>query len=179
MDYTELSKLLYHGSFVAVSEIDLSRSVPKKDFGQGFYTTNDKEQAEKFARLKAKREHTEKGYVSVFRFQNTGDFSVRKFGAVDEEWFDFVLRNRGFAEFASPAQREAFDIVIGPVADDAVGLVLNQFIVGTYGVPSSAEARETAIRLLLTQKLHNQLFFGAEQAVSHLIFQEAYDVRSD
>jgi hypothetical protein len=54
VNYEELHKPLYHGSDVSFSIIDLSKSVPQKDFGKGFYTTNDKFQAEKFARLKAK-----------------------------------------------------------------------------------------------------------------------------
>ena len=36
-----------------------------------------------------------------------------------------------------------------------------------------------SIRLLLTQKLHNQIFFGTEKAVSCLIFLEVYDVCID
>jgi len=177
--YAELSKPLYHGSNEAVSEIDLSRGVPKKDFGQGFYMTSDERQAEKFARLKAKREYAKKGYVSIFHFQNAEGLSIKKFVAAGAEWFDFVLRNRGFTALSAPAPNEAFDIVIGPVANDAVGLVLNQFITGTYGDPMKAEAKETAIRLLLTQNLNDQIFFGTKKAVACLIFVEAYDVRID
>jgi hypothetical protein len=160
---------------MAVSEIDLSQSVPKKDFGRGFYTTNDSAQAEKFARLKAKRARQGKGYVSVFRFQSTGAL-VKKFASADREWFDFVLRNRGYSGLAAAAAEETYDIVIGPVADDAVGLVLNQFVAGAFGDSKTAEAKETAIRLLLTQKLHNQVFFGTERAVFGLRFSEGYDV---
>lgn len=179
MIYAELSEPLYHGSSVPVSKKDLSQSALRKDFGQGFYTTNDKGQAEKFARLKANREHQAKGYVSVFRFQGVGELSIKKFTMADRDWFDFVLCNRGFAALASSEQDQVFDVVIGPVANDAVGLVLNQFIVGTYGDSLTAEAKETAIRLLLTQKLQNQVFFSDEIAISHLAFIEAYDVSAD
>ena len=37
---------LYHGSNLAIDEIDLSKCKPYKDFGQGFYLTEIKEQAE-------------------------------------------------------------------------------------------------------------------------------------
>ena len=38
--------VLYHGSFCEVKEPDLAKCAKKKDFGQGFYLTTSKEQAE-------------------------------------------------------------------------------------------------------------------------------------
>lgn len=40
---------LYHGSNTDIKEIDLAMCRPYKDFGQGFYLTVMKEQAEKMA----------------------------------------------------------------------------------------------------------------------------------
>lgn len=37
---------LYHGTNIDFSEIDLAKSFPLKDFGQGFYLTTIREQAE-------------------------------------------------------------------------------------------------------------------------------------
>ena len=37
---------LYHGSNMVIEQIDLSKCKPYKDFGQGFYLTEIKEQAE-------------------------------------------------------------------------------------------------------------------------------------
>jgi hypothetical protein len=45
MKFSELSKPLCHGSAAAFSQNDFSLSAPKKDFGLGFYTTNDRIQA--------------------------------------------------------------------------------------------------------------------------------------
>lgn len=45
--------ILYHGSNVAINAIDLSRSMRGKDFGQGFYLSADKKQAEEMAVFKA------------------------------------------------------------------------------------------------------------------------------
>jgi hypothetical protein len=176
MSYAELSKPLYHGSNVIVSEIDLSQSIPRKDFGRGFYTTNDSLQAEKFAKLKAKRVRAGKGFVSIFNLRNIEGLAIREFAHPDEPWFDFILKNRGYGHLAASVPEETYDIIIGPVANDAVGLVLNQFIAGTYGAPETTIAKETAIRLLLTQKLRNQVFFGTERATSRLQYSESYDV---
>jgi hypothetical protein len=86
---------------------------------------------------------------------------------------------RGFAHYTKPETSSTFDIVIGPVANDAVGVVLNNFIDGVYGEQTAPEAKETAIRLLLTQKLHNQVFFGTQQVVDRLTVVEKTDVYFD
>jgi len=179
MNYLELNKPLYHGSNISFSVIDLSKSAPKKDFGQGFYLTTDRFQAEKFARLKAKRAKANNGYVEVFNLNNYDNLKIKQFYAANEEWFDFILSNRGYSRFSANSTREQFDIVIGPIANDAVGLVLNQFIAGVYGDPAFDESKTTAIRLLLAQKLHSQVFFSTDTAVSRLIFSEVYDVYID
>ena len=41
---------LYHGSNVDIKEINLAMCRPYKDFGQGFYLTVLREQAEKMAK---------------------------------------------------------------------------------------------------------------------------------
>jgi len=33
---------VYHGSYIEILEIDLSKSVINRDFGRGFYVTNQK-----------------------------------------------------------------------------------------------------------------------------------------
>lgn len=40
--------VLYHGSYCEVSVPDLKKCAKQKDFGQGFYLTTSKDQAEKF-----------------------------------------------------------------------------------------------------------------------------------
>ena len=179
MDYSELSEPLFHGSDESFSTVDLSKSAPNKDFGRGFYTTNNKSQAEKFARLKARRSQFPIGYVEEYRLTDTENLRIKLFPLADEEWFDYILENRGYGNLTALDSEKTFDIVIGPVANDAVGTVLNQFVAGVFGDPETIEAKETAIRLLLAQKLHNQVYFGTEQAVSRLEFVGVYNVRVD
>ena len=40
--------VLYHGSYCEVKAPDLAKCAKSKDFGQGFYLTTSKEQAEKY-----------------------------------------------------------------------------------------------------------------------------------
>ena len=43
--------ILYHGSYCEVKEPDLTKCSKRKDFGQGFYLTSSKEQAESFLKI--------------------------------------------------------------------------------------------------------------------------------
>jgi hypothetical protein len=44
--------ILYHGSNIDIEQIDLSRSKPYKDFGKGFYLSDNEEQAFNMAKQK-------------------------------------------------------------------------------------------------------------------------------
>ena len=86
---------LYHGSNTKIEKIDLSKCRPYKDFGQGFYLTEIKEQAEKMASRTA---HIYEGepIVTEFEFDESAltKLSVKQFDGPNEEWALFVLANR-------------------------------------------------------------------------------------
>ena len=46
--------ILYHGTNITFETIDLKKSKPNKDFGQGFYLSADYEQAMAMAQTNAK-----------------------------------------------------------------------------------------------------------------------------
>lgn len=84
MSESEDGFVLYHGSYCEVREPDLARCAKRKDFGQGFYLTTSKEQAESFLRTSIVKEiATGKieegqnfGYVSTFEFQPVGKLEM-------------------------------------------------------------------------------------------------------
>lgn len=45
--------ILYHGSNTSIDEIDLNQSRPNKDFGKGFYLSDNEEQALQMAKFKS------------------------------------------------------------------------------------------------------------------------------
>lgn len=51
---------LYHGSTVTVKSPNIQKGRKATDFGKGFYTTTNFEQAKKWAILKRNREHGKK-----------------------------------------------------------------------------------------------------------------------
>ena len=66
---------LYHGSTVAIQQIDLSKSRPNKDFGRAFYLSADEGQAMEMAQFRAEFEETEP-VVNVYDFEtlSSGNF---------------------------------------------------------------------------------------------------------
>lgn len=74
-------KLLYHGSNIKITKIDLSKSKPFKDFGQGFYLSDDETQAMDMAKFKSSIEDGSP-IVTRFEFDETGLISSNTFSEV-------------------------------------------------------------------------------------------------
>ena len=172
-----MPSLVFHGGLTRVETVDFSLCSPGKDFGRGFYTTTSKEQAERFAKIKKKRAGVTESLVSVYDYLPPVDLLIHRFTAPDLGWLDFVLFNRGFLDGGNPLLSRCPrlpDIIIGPVANDTVGVVLSLLTNGAFGDPSSEIAKSIAIAQLRTEKLFDQVFFATQAAVSALTFKEAY-----
>lgn len=150
---------LYHGSNTRIEKVDLSKCKPYKDFGQGFYLTEIKEQAEQMAKRTATIYGGEPT-VSEFEFDESGltELSVKQFDEPNEEWALFVLANRS-KENQQPTH--SFDIVIGPVADDTIATLFRNFNDGIIDLP-------VLVGGLKYKKISSQYFFHTETAIKYL-----------
>ena len=63
--------VLYHGSNMAVEQPDLNHSKTNLDFGAGFYTTSDLDQAKRWAVSTTRRRGTGEATVTVYRVNST------------------------------------------------------------------------------------------------------------
>ena len=157
---------LYHGSTVAVRKPSLRPGRPNADFGKGFYTTSNLEQAERWAHIKQEREEAERAVVSVYEFDETlldsPDLKIRRFTGADEPWLYFVADCRR-------SRPHDYDLVQGPVANDKVFTTVNLFESGVL----SAEA---AILQLKANKTYDQLSFHTEKVIKVLRFVESVEV---
>ena len=89
--------IIYHGSDVIVEKPKLIKSTRKLDFGAGFYTTTNKNQAVSFARKVMLRNGNNTEYVSVYEADMkkiSEALNVLEFNEPDDEWLDFVYENR-------------------------------------------------------------------------------------
>jgi hypothetical protein len=121
---------VYHGSYMAISLIDLSKCEKHRDFGQGFYVTKYCRQAEEWAEKIGKRRHTH-GVVTEFEFFESAftswNYRILRFEDYSEEWLDFVVLNR------DPRNENAmhdYDLIEGPVADDRIQRRLDKYLKG-------------------------------------------------
>lgn len=147
---------LYHGSNVTIEKIDLCRSRKGKDFGCGFYLNPDKSQALEMAVRTAKRLQEGEPIVNAYLFDENlladkdTPLSVKVFEEYSKEWAEFVLMNRRNMT-STPAH--PYDIVIGPIADDTVGLQMRRFMLGYIDI-------DRMIEELRFHKPAVQYFFG-------------------
>ena len=154
---------LYHGSNMAITDIDLSRCRPNKDFGLGFYLSPDKTAAEKMAHRTVKR-FGGSPYVMTYDF-NDADlerFTLRRFEKPTVEWAMFVMANRrGVIDAQEHNLDNKFDVVVGPIANDDLALLFRQFSGGLLTV-------EMLMREMQYKELTVQYSVHTQQAVSLL-----------
>ncbi|MDO4929869.1 MAG: DUF3990 domain-containing protein [Bacteroidales bacterium] len=151
---------LYHGSNMRIEEIDLNRCKPFKDFGKGFYLTDILEQAQQMAERRTRIVGEGVPTVTAYSFDSnwlqSSELKVKCFDAPNEEWAKFVLANRRQKNFV-----HAFDIVVGPVADDGIALQLDRY-------EHHFISLEVLVKELTYRHLNKQYFFGTDLAVSKL-----------
>ncbi len=150
---------LYHGSNMVIDQIDLSKCKPFKDFGQGFYLTEIKEQAEQMAR-RTSAIYGGKPIVTEFELDEIAlkNLSVKTFEEPNEEWALFVMANRSRKNMQSI---HSFDIVRGPVADDTIATLFRNFDDGLIDL-------QMLVNGLKYKKVSSQYFFHSAEAIKYL-----------
>lgn len=151
--------ILYHGSNMVIDRIDLEKSKPNKDFGRGFYLSENEIQAKEMAVFKSMQLGGEP-VVTKFEFGkdilNSSALHTRIFEDYSEEWADFVFSNR------EGLPTEKFDIVYGPIANDKIGLQIRKLKDG------SIDKAEFLNRLKYMKGITYQYYFGSEAAIGYL-----------
>lgn len=153
---------LYHGSVDEITEIDLKKSKPNKDFGRGFYLSADRQQAEQLALYKA-FQLSKNPIINVFDFDerclDDGSLDVLRFEEYTKEWADFVFKNRKAEDGESIHD---YDIVIGPIANDRVGVQIRRYFEKEITLETFLE------NLKYMKGITFQYFFGTEKAIKLL-----------
>lgn len=160
---------LYHGSNIAIDNINLAMCRPYKDFGQGFYLTDIEEQAEKMA-IRVARIYGEKPIVNIYEiednFKDLKNLKIKDFGIqTTEEWARFVMNNRSraFTDMKNVLcnKDNKYDIVIGSVADDDMALLFRQY-------ENEIIDFKTLLRGMIYKKTSSQYSFHTENSVKLL-----------
>ena len=155
--------ILYHGSNMEVRTPKILMPSHALDFGPGFYTTLNRDQAVDFASKVVLR----RGGVPIVNEYEINEkmafelCDVLKFDQPNEVWLDFVCTCRDGCNAA-----EGRDFVFGPVANDDVYRTLALYREGEI------TKAETLARLKIKQ-LYNQLVFATAKALAFIRFRKS------
>ena len=108
---------VYHGGYQPVKEPEIRIERNTKDFGNGFYCTIIKEQAQRWA----KRYDTK--IVSTYDVCLNPKLNILEFKEMSEKWLDFIVACRS-------GKMHDYDIVIGAMADDQIYNFISDYMDG-------------------------------------------------
>lgn len=153
---------LFHGTYVEFDKIELCKSQRGKDFGQGFYLSENYQQAYEMALFKS-MQFEGQPIVLEYEFDPTlltdGTLNFKRFDSYSKEWAEFVLQNR---TNGSTNNIHDFDVVYGPIANDKIGVQIRNLLENNIDIHTFLE------RLKYIKGITFQYFFGSELAISKL-----------
>ena len=158
--------IVYHGSNLEIHSIQLEKCNKYKDFGQGFYVTLLKEQAERMAKRTVKRFGGIPN-VTVFEFdeEKLKTLNYKEFKEVSTDWAIFIVNNRDrkykdiYNELSNHDNK--YDVVSGAIANDDIATTFELFKDGFINLEMLANRLEY-------KKLNNQYSFHTVRAVEIL-----------
>ena len=161
--------LLYHGTTLEVMQPKIIRADIGRDFGFAFYTTDIKEQAERWAIRRAKIQSRKTGksvpaVVNIYEWNEDLSLDIKEFDGASIEWLDMVVKCRSDLNYT-----HAHDIVIGKIANDTVGETVLYVLQGVM-------RKEDAVERLKFEKINNQIAFCSESSLRCLTFINSYTV---
>lgn len=165
-----ISLKVYHGSIFIVEKPSLEILNYRTDFGKGFYTTTDIEQAKRWTKIKKERLKKDETneiihqYINIYEYKENESLNILNFEEATEEWLKFVFKNRQSDELV-----HQYDIVIGPVANDNLYQVLVGYENGIYNM-------EETIKRLKTYLLSNQISFHTLKSLECIKYIETIEV---
>lgn len=150
--------ILYHGSNTIVDEPVIVRTKYAKDFGWGFYTTENEQQAEQWANRRSDQ-FGGSPTVSVYEVEPMDELKVLSFSQMNDEWLDFIADCRN-------GKLHDYDVVSGPMADDQIWDYVSDYLAGNI-------TREAFFALAKFKHPTQQTSFHTIRALSLLNFVEA------
>lgn len=108
---------IYHGSYITRAEPKLIDGRFTKDFGNGFYCTEIKKQAVRWA------QRYDTPIVNIYEYTENNTLNTKKFDNMTDEWLDFIVNCRNGVS-------HNYDIVTGAMADDQIYNYVADFING-------------------------------------------------
>lgn len=173
---------LYHGSYCEIKQPDIQQGARYKDFGNGFYLTSSKEQAENFIKTSVRKavlsgkadEKQNFGFVSVFRFSMNETLRIKTYPDADIEWLHCVVGHRRKNTFSEMIdEMKKYDIIAGKIANDNTNATIAAYMALAYGEIGTKSADDMCISLLLPERLQDQFCLRTDAALKSVKFVES------
>ena len=160
---------VFHGTNKVIEHPRIINRYKTLDFGEGFYTAENENQARDFAiKVCERRSPLLHPIVNCYDYnEDLTQLSVLRFETPDENWLDFVVeRRKGIVPDTK------YDLIIGPVANDDV--------FGTIILYEDGQLdKESAIKKFKVKQLYNQVVFCNELVLRRLIYLTSYKVEEE
>lgn len=155
-----MKQILYHGSYLSIPTPLTGVGRRELDFGPGFYVTNLREQAERWARRVCVIRAIDTPTLSVYEFDETNlpaDTRRLRLEHYDQEWLDFIVCSRRGEE-----PWKDYDIIEGGVANDQVIDTVEDYYAGRI-------TEEQAIGQLRFAKPTHQMCISNQTIADHCL----------
>ena len=150
---------VFHGSVLEVDKPLVKLGRMNLDFGQGFYVTDLREQAVRWATRMATRRFSSP-VLNTYTFDRDSareNYRYLQFNAYDKDWLDFIVASR-----KGKQQWKAYDVIEGGVANDNVIDTVEDYIHGRM----SAEA---ALTELAKHQPNNQICILNQEVIDRYL----------
>jgi Protein of unknown function (DUF3990) len=149
--------MIFHGGAIEMNLPEIIKGRYAKDFGVGFYCTEMKEQAIRWAK------RFNSPVVSIYDYKPNAKLKELSFLDMSEPWLDFIISCRN-------GNVHDYDVVSGPMANDQIYNYISDYIAGIL-------TKEQFWILAKFKHPTHQICFCTENALTCLIFikSENYD----
>ena len=155
--------IVYHGGTDAVKIPVIKLQTTGRDFGKGFYCTDVKDQAEKWATRQG-RVRKQPAVLNIYEFDidyARMNLNLKMYIDYSTEWLEMVVNCR-----REPQYTHGFDIVYGKIANDDVGETVQAVMDGLMPL-------DFALKKLTFMPSNNQYCFCNEKSLAQLIYKES------
>lgn len=161
---------LYHGSPFKVEHPLVKAGRRNLDFGPGFYLTQLRDQAQKWATIICQRQKKQKTpLLNVYTFNLDAalkaGYRMLSFKSYDKAWLDFIVESR-----SGQQPWQGYDIIEGGVANDQVIEAIEAYLAGYASVET------TLGRLIYAKPNHQICLLNQNMLDDYLEFKECVNV---
>lgn len=161
--------LVYHGSTVKVTHPVAAACRPNLDFGRGFYLTDIREQAEKWACRAANRDKQQ--WLNIYSLdidKVRTNYNCLRFSSYDDGWLNFIMTCRRGEDIWNK-----YDFIEGGIADDRVFNTIDLYL-------QELISKEEALKRLSFEHPNNQICIVNQLLLDReLQFVDALSLRLD